>query len=107
MFKTTLLTLSLLVTGMHPSFAQAISSDYQKACIQEQLADHQGIKGGSPKEADFIPYCSCVSNYVTKNATNRQLNEIAMDAKASPEWLKVLEEKAMRSCLSPSPKLNT
>jgi hypothetical protein len=107
MLKTSLLIISVLIAGMSHSFAQTIPGDYQKACIQEQLADHKGIKGGGPTAADFKPYCSCLSDYVAKNVTNQQLNELAMDAKAKPEWLKAVEDRAMKSCLSPGPKITT
>lgn len=107
MLKASLLITSLFITSMSLSFAQATTGDYQKTCIQEQLADHKGIKGGSPSAADFKPYCSCLSDYVAKNATNQQLNELAMDPKAKPEWLKTVEDKAMKNCLSTGQKITT
>jgi hypothetical protein len=87
--------------------AQAISSDFQKNCIQEQLAEHKDIKKKSFTEEDFKPYCSCLADYISKSANNRQVNELVMNPKAKPEWLKVIETKAMKSCLASEPKMST
>jgi len=87
--------------------AQAISSDFQKNCVQEQLAEHKDIKKKSFAEEDFRPYCSCLADYISKNASNKQVNELVMNPKAKPEWLKVIETKAMKSCLASDPKMST
>jgi hypothetical protein len=101
-----LLTMTLLIAGAGQSFAAAPNGEYQKICTQEQLAEHKGLKGNTLTEADFKPYCSCVSEFVSKNATNKQLNELVMDPKAKPDWLKAVEDKAMKSCLGPAPKIS-
>jgi hypothetical protein len=95
----------LFVIGT-PSFAQTISKDYQKNCAIEQVAEHKGVKGKALTEEDFTAYCSCQAEFISKNASNRQVNELAMNPKAKPEWLKVIELKAMKACIT-DPKMNT
>jgi uncharacterized protein with ParB-like and HNH nuclease domain len=87
--------------------AQAISSDFQKNCAQEQLEEHKDIKKKKLTEEDFKPYCTCLADYISKNASNRQVNELLMNAKAKPEWLKAIELKAMKSCLAADSKMST
>jgi hypothetical protein len=87
-------------------FAQAISKDYQKNCAREQVAEHRGAKGKALTEEDFTSYCSCQADFISKNATNQQVNELVMNPKAKPEWLKVIELKAMRVCIT-DPKMST
>jgi hypothetical protein len=87
--------------------AQAISSDFQKNCAQEQLEEHKDIKNKKLTEEDFKPYCTCLADYISKNASNRQVNELLMNAKAKPEWLKAIELKAMKSCLAADSKMST
>lgn len=104
-FRTGLSIVFLLVMA-NQSFAQAISNDYQKKCAREQVAEHQGIKGKALTEEDFTAYCSCQADYVSKNASNRQVNELIMNPKVKPEWLKVMELKALKACVT-DPKMNT
>ena len=107
MLKTKLLIIgfSLAISGY--GNAQAISNDFQKNCIQEQLQEHKDIKKKLLTEEDFKPYCSCLSEYISKNASNRQVNELLMNAQAKPEWLKAIEAKAMKSCLASDSKMST
>ncbi|CAM3715659.1 hypothetical protein [Polynucleobacter arcticus] len=100
------LTLVFLLITSSQSFAQAISKDYQKNCAREQVAEHQGIKGKALTEEDFSAYCGCQADFVSKNASNRQVNELIMTPKAKPEWLKALEVKAMKACIT-DPKMST
>jgi hypothetical protein len=58
-------------------------------------------------EEDFTAYCACQAEFINKNATNRQVNELVMNPKLKPEWLKLLELKAIKSCLPSDPKMNT
>ncbi|OYY58609.1 MAG: hypothetical protein B7Y05_11250 [Polynucleobacter sp. 24-46-87] len=95
----------ILITS-NQSFAQAISKDYQKNCTREQVAEHQGIKGKALTEEDFTAYCTCQADFISKNASNREVNEILMNPKAKPEWLKTLELKAIRACIT-DPKMST
>ena len=98
MFKKNLILLIFTVI-VNNSHSQAISSNYQKNCTQEQVKEHENFKNKSPKEADFNSFCSCVASYISKNASNSQINELVMDPKARPEWLKVVEVKAYKKCL--------
>lgn len=88
------------------AWAQAISKDYQQSCISQQVAEHKRLKGKTLTDADFDAYCLCQAEFVTKNASNQQINELLMNPKAKPEWLKVIESKAMKSCLANS-KMST
>jgi len=97
---------SFFVLTSNQSFAQAISKDYQKNCAREQVAEHQGIKGKALTEEDFTAYCGCQADFITKNASNRQVNELVMNPKAKPEWLKAIELKALKACIA-DPKMNT
>ena len=107
MLKLQFLIISFLVAISGHVQAQAISSDFQKSCIQEQVQEHQDIKNKLLTEEDFKPYCSCLAKYISKNASNRQVNELLMNAKAKPEWLKAIELKAMKSCLAADSKMST
>jgi hypothetical protein len=100
------LSIAFLLAITTPSFAQTISRDYQKNCAREQVAEHQGIKGKALTEEDFTAYCGCQAEFVNKNASNRQVNELATNPKAKPEWLKAIELKAMKACIT-DPKMNT
>jgi uncharacterized HAD superfamily protein len=104
-FRSFILFSFFLLTS-NQLFAQAISKDYQKNCAREQVAEHQGIKGKSLTEEDFTAYCSCQADFISKNASNRQVNELAMNPKAKPEWLKLIELKAFRACIT-DPKMST
>jgi hypothetical protein len=88
------------------SFAQSISKDYQKNCAREQVAEHKGAKGKALTEEDFTAYCGCQAEFISKNATSQQVNELVMNPKAKPEWLKVVELKAMKACIA-DPKMST
>jgi hypothetical protein len=98
--------LGFFLLASNQSYAQAISKDYQKNCAREQVAEHQGIKGKTLTEEDFIAYCSCQADFISKNASNRQVNELVMNPKAKPEWLKVIELKALKACIT-DPKMST
>jgi hypothetical protein len=107
MLKTKFLIISFVIAISGYAQAQAIFSDFQKNCVQEQLAEHKDINKKSFTEEDFRPYCSCLADYISKNASNKQVNELVMSPKAKPEWLKVIETKAMKSCLASDSKMNT
>ena len=100
----TALSLAFLLALSSQSFAQAISKEYQKNCAREQVTEHQGLKGKGLTEEDFLAYCTCRAEFINKNATNRQVNELAMDPKAKPEWFKTIELKAMKVCIA-DPKM--
>jgi hypothetical protein len=64
------LSLVVLLIMSNLSFAQAISKDYQKNCTREQVAEHQGMKGKVLAEEDFVAYCDCLADYISKNSSN-------------------------------------
>jgi len=107
MLKSRLLIISFFLSISGFAQAQAISSDFQKNCVQEQLQDHKDIKKKTLTEDDFKPYCNCLAEYISKNSSNRQVNELLMNPKAKPDWLKALELKAMKSCLASDSKMST
>ena len=107
MLKSKFLIMGFLIAISGYAQAQAISSDFQKNCAQEQLEEHKDIKKKKLAEEDFKPYCTCLAEYISKNASNRQVNELLMNAKAKPEWLKTIELKAMKSCLAADSKMST
>jgi hypothetical protein len=100
------LPLAFLLVLANPSFAQAIPKDFQKNCAAEQVAEHKGTKGKVLTEEDFSTYCSCQAEFISKNATNSQVNELAMNPKARPGWLKAMESKVMKACIT-DPKMST
>lgn len=104
-FRTSL-TFAFLLLISSQSFAQAISKDYQKNCAREQVAEHKGTKGKALTENDFTAYCACQAEFIAKSASNQQVNELVMNPKAKPEWLKTLELKAMKACIT-DPKMST
>jgi len=106
MFKSKLLIICLFLSLAGQIQAQAISSDFQKSCVQEQVLEHKDIKKKTLTEEDFKPYCSCLAEYISKSANNRQINELVMDPKVKPEWLKAAELKAMKACIA-DPKMST
>jgi hypothetical protein len=107
MLKIKFLIISFVIAISGYAQAQAISSDFQKNCVQEQLAEHKDIKKKTFAEEDLRPYCSCLAEYISKNANNKQVNELVMNPKAKPEWLKVIVTKAMKGCLASEPKMST
>ena len=104
--RAVLLIPFLLALSNQP-FAQAISKDYQKNCVREQVVEHQGTKGKALTEADFTAYCSCQAEYISQNATQQQVNELLKNPKSKPEWLKMIELKAIKSCIASDSKMRT
>lgn len=101
----TIFSIACLLVISNPIYAHAISKDYQKMCVREQVSEHQGVKGKTLTEEDFAAYCTCKAEFINKNSTNRQVNELLMDPKAKPEWLKALELKAMKACITSDSKM--
>jgi ABC-type thiamine transport system substrate-binding protein len=100
------LSFAFLLVIANQSFAQVISKDYQKNCVSEQVNEHKSVKGKKLTAEDFSAYCTCQADFINKNATNTQVNELVMNPKAKPEWLKAIELKAMKVCIT-DPKMNT
>ena len=107
MLKSKILIIGFFLSISGYTQAQAISSDFQKNCVQEQMAEHKDVKKKSLSEDDFKPYCKCLAEYVSKNSSNREVNELLMNPKSKPEWLKEVERKAMKSCLAADSKMST
>jgi ABC-type thiamine transport system substrate-binding protein len=103
----TALWLAILLAISNQSFAQTISTDYQKNCVSEQVAEHKDLKGKTLSAEDFTAYCTCQAEFINKNATNRQVNELAINPKAKPEWLKAMEARVMKACIAADPKITT
>lgn len=99
--------ISFFLATFNQSFAQAISRDFQKNCAREQVVEHKGAKGKELTEEDFTAYCTCQAEFISKNASNSQVNELLMDPKSKPEWLKAIELKAMKSCITANAKMLT
>ena len=72
------LLIPFLLAFSNQSFAQAISKDYQKNCVREQVSEHQGTKGKALTADDFSAYCSCQAEYISQNATKQQVNELEL-----------------------------
>jgi hypothetical protein len=104
-FKTSYFFLTL-VCHLPLAQSQTVQSNSQNTCIQEQIREHKSLKANPLTELDFQPYCSCVSGYVEKNATDQQLAELEK-AKSKPDWFKSLEKKAFKSCLTPDAKITS
>lgn len=105
MFRS-LIPLCFIFILPNQTYAQVISKDFHKNCTLEQVAEHRGVKGKVLTEEDFTAYCNCQAYFISKNASNRQVNELVMDPKAKPEWLKNIELKAMKACIT-DPKMGT
>jgi hypothetical protein len=107
MLLSKLLIIGLILSIFGYVQAQGLSGDFQKNCTQEQLQEHKDIKKKSLTEEDFKPYCNCLAEYISKNASNKQINELAINPKSKPEWLKTIERKVMKSCLAADSKMST
>jgi len=86
--------------------SQTVQSGAQTTCVQEQMREHKSLKANPLTELDFQPYCWCVSGYIEKNATDKQLAELEK-AKSKPDWFKSLEKKAYKSCLTTDAKITS
>ena len=89
------------------TFASELSMDIQKACVYEQLSEHKAIKGRPLEESDFNEYCKCESDYILKQATKEQLNQISKDQSIKPKWLQKLKSSALKSCIQQEKKITT
>ena len=86
--------------------AEELSTQLQKACIQEQLKEHQGINKPALRAQDFTAYCSCESDYIQKNTSDAQKNELNKSSK-NIEFLLGLKAKAIKICLDPGQKITS
>jgi hypothetical protein len=107
MFKFLKPILSVTLLFYANVYAQQSPLNLQQACVQEQLAEHKGMKDHPVKAEDFKAYCACESAFIAKNADENQLTELKNQPKVKPSWLKDLQQKAVKSCLDTGPKVKT
>lgn len=89
------------------TFAAELSIDLQKACINEQLGGHKGIKGRALDASDFKEYCKCEADYITRKASNEQLSQLSKDLTTKPKWLQQLRNNSYKSCFGQEKKTTT
>ncbi len=89
------------------TYAVELSIDLQKACANEQLSQHKGIKGRALEAYDFNEYCKCETDYIMKKATKEQLNLISKDQAVKPKWLRQFKSNAVKSCIEQEKKITT
>jgi hypothetical protein len=89
------------------TYAEELSTDLQKACANEQLSQHKGIKGRALEASDFNEYCKCEADYILKKATKEQLNLISKDQTVKPKWLQQFKSNALKSCIEQEKKTTT
>jgi hypothetical protein len=93
-----LLALSFALISMQ-TFANEISLDLQKTCVNEQLSAHKTIQGHSFQAGDFKVYCKCEAEFILEKATQNQLDQFNKNKNLSPNWLKQLKLKAPNMCV--------
>mgnify|MGYP001018982279 CR=1 FL=1 len=89
------------------SHADETSADLQKACVNEQVGLHKGIKGHAIEASNFEEYCKCESNYIVSRATKEQLNQISKDQSIKAKWLQKLKSSALKSCIQQEKKITS
>ena len=89
------------------TFAVELSMDLQKACANEQLSQHKGVKGRALEANDFNEYCKCETDFILKKATKEQLNLISKDQTIKPKWLQQIKSNALKSCIEQEKKITT
>ncbi len=99
-FSRTLLGILFLMSSSF-AFATQNNDPLIKNCINDQLRNHQNIKGKSLDASDFNQYCSCVARVVRNGINDQQLNELSRNSpKAKPDWLKRSERDAQKQCMN-------
>ena len=89
------------------SYADETSEDLQKACVNEQVGLHRGIKGHSIEASSFEEYCKCETNYIVSRATKEQLNQISKKPTTKPKWLTQFKSNALKSCIAQEKQITT
>jgi hypothetical protein len=89
------------------SHADETSADLQKACVNEQVGLHKGIKGHTIEASNFEDYCICETNYIVNRATKEQLNQISKIPTTKQKWLKQLKSNALKSCIAQEKQITT
>lgn len=89
------------------SHADETSADLQKACVNEQVGLHKGIKGNAVEASNFEDYCKCETNYIVSKATKEQLNKISQKPTTKPKWLTQFKSNALKSCIAQEKQITT
>jgi hypothetical protein len=89
------------------SHADETSADLQKACVNEQVGLHKGIKGHEVEASNFEEYCKCETNYIVSRATKEQLNQISKMLNTKPKWLTQFKSNALKSCIAQEKQITT
>ena len=101
-----LLTLACMLFCLQ-SHADQTLADLQKACVNEQVVLHKGIKGHAVEASNFEDYCKCETNYIVSRATKEQLNQISKKPTTKPKWLSQLKSNALKSCTAQEKQITT
>ena len=86
--------------------AEELSVQLQKTCVQQQLSEHKGLSKRPLSAKDFSAYCSFETEYIQKNTSDEQKNELKKTSKP-PEFLGELKVKAFKSCLDDGKKITS
>ena len=89
------------------SRADETSADLQKACVNEQVGLHKGVKGHVIEVSNFSEYCKCETDYIVSRATKEQLNQISKKPATKPNWLPQLKSNAVKSCTAQEKQITT
>lgn len=89
------------------SFANELSTDLQKACVNEQLNLHKGVKGHAIEASNFNEYCKCETDHIVSRATKEQLNQISKKQVIKPNWLTQLKSNALKICTAQEKQITT
>jgi hypothetical protein len=101
-----LLALSLMLFCLQ-THADETSADLQKACINEQVGLHKGIKGHVIEASNFNEYCKCETDYIVSRATKEQLNQILKKPITKQNWLTQFKSNALKSCTAQEKQITT
>ena len=101
-----LLTLSFMLCCLQ-SYADELSTELQKACVNEQLSQHKGVKGQAIDASYFKKYCECETSYIMKKATKEQLDQISKKQTIKPNWLPQFKSNALKSCIAQEKQITT
>ena len=89
------------------SYADGLSTDLQKSCVNEQLSQHKGMKGQAIEASFFNEYCKCETDYIMNKATKEQLDQISKKQSIKPNWLPQLKSNAVKSCIAQEKQITT
>jgi hypothetical protein len=89
------------------SHADETLADLQKACVNEQVGLHKGIKGHAVEASNFEDYCKCETNHIVSRATKEQLNQISKKPTTKPKWLTQFKSNALKSCIAQEKQITT